>query len=284
MPCSGDRAAIESQEQLERLNRASDFFGDPIKRWSDWFAFVRSSKSKAYASGRAALISQYGTPSVGISKPDAARLFGKNDRMCDDFMFVVFNADIHKSHHLKSWNQELMLVSDIHLVNGPDGEIPSLVGFYRVSNKVMDRAGNLPAFERSLQGSYQFLPCIANWEPCPFRRSTPAEQNNFVVEQIQSAPKVMHSISNNKSSVGQESGFRRMDIDNEVIYFVPRIDLVDGDRVGVSGAEIIQKSAQIVDMFFGSFNLQVCASERRRHNIDQIYWRVGHRIIPILNS
>jgi hypothetical protein len=94
----------------------------------------------------------------------------------------------------------------------------------------------------------------------------------------------MHSISNNKSSVGQESGFRRMDIDNEVIYFVPRIDLVDGDRVGVSGAEIIQKSAQIVDMFFGSFNLQVCASERRRHNIDQIYWRVGHRIIPILNS
>ena len=127
------------QQDLERLNRARDFFGDPMQRWHDGLTLKNSSKMEAYANGRIALVIQCRLPTVNVAiEPDFARVIGKDSGMFNDDAFIILKADTRKPHYLESWNQELVFINDIQIVQGPEERIPSLVGFYRIQNKIMD--------------------------------------------------------------------------------------------------------------------------------------------------
>jgi hypothetical protein len=82
-----------SDKQLERLNCARDFFGDPVKRWNDWLALVRSSKHEAYTNGYAAFVLKCRVPSVGHVEFQTTRSFRKDWRVFNDEMFIILKAD-----------------------------------------------------------------------------------------------------------------------------------------------------------------------------------------------
>jgi hypothetical protein len=56
------------QEELERLNRARDFFGDCVKRWDDWLTLMRVPKGEAVSEGRLALIYHFRVSTKGIKR------------------------------------------------------------------------------------------------------------------------------------------------------------------------------------------------------------------------
>ncbi len=56
---------------------------------------------------------------------------------------IVLKMDSIKPHNLKHWNENLMLVSNIEVVESPKSRIPALVGFNRIPNKSNDRIRDL---------------------------------------------------------------------------------------------------------------------------------------------
>jgi hypothetical protein len=49
-------SAFPLQEDIERFNRARDFFGNPVERWNNRLSLKRNACIENYCSGRMALI------------------------------------------------------------------------------------------------------------------------------------------------------------------------------------------------------------------------------------
>src|SRR6478609_4490354 len=117
-----------SDENIERFNRARDFFGDPAKRWQDRLSLEGCSKVEEYSCGRMALIVYCEIHSVQMSESLTPRIIHENRIKRNDGAFVILKANTLNQHKLQHWNQQLMLVPDVQVVSGPEGEITSLVG------------------------------------------------------------------------------------------------------------------------------------------------------------
>jgi hypothetical protein len=61
---------------------------------------------------------------------------------------LVFNLNIVGAAVMDHWSQEPVLVSPVHIVNGPDGEVPSVVRLYIAENEV----------EQPFTGDIYFVP------------------------------------------------------------------------------------------------------------------------------
>ena len=192
-------AALAHSEQVEAFNRARDFFGNPVQRWNDWLALVSGTKTEQYNSGRHALILHCDIPVIG-QKDTTSSVQIVRDAVIYRSVLVCLKADIDKTHNLQHWNQELVLIPDVQVVHGPDGIIPSLVGFYGVQNEVVNGLGNLVCFESILKGAYKFLPRVSDWKSGPLGRLAPS-QNDLEVEKIKSASKIMQRVSDDECGI-----------------------------------------------------------------------------------
>jgi hypothetical protein len=240
-----------AETDAERLDRARDFFGDPVKRWNDRLVLEGHSYIEEYVRGRLALVLHCNIPVVLFPKPNPAG-FVHDVRVNENkIVRVILKANTLKPHKLHHWNEKLMLVPDVHIVNSPEGVIPSLVGFYRIQDKVMNGLGDLLLFQSAIKGTYQFLPRIADWEPCPFVGSAIAPQNNLVVHEIQGAAEIVQNVPNDKRGI----------IGGEGRYVNPKVicsslDIfVNTERVEVRARENAQQGIQVSDVFYGPFNL-----------------------------
>lgn len=64
----------------------------------------------------------------------------------DNFTSLIFKFDAFNGRQLNDWNQEPMFVSNVELVNGPDGRIPSIVRLYLGHHEVKEIGGGTVYF------------------------------------------------------------------------------------------------------------------------------------------
>lgn len=243
-----------ANENIERFNRARDFFGDPIKRWQDRLSLEGCSKVEQYRRGRMALIVHCEIPSVQMPESHAPRIVHENRINRNLDVFVIFKANTLYQHKLQHWNQKLMLIHDIEIVNSPEGIIPSLVGFYRIQNKSLNGRSDLLLFQSAVKKTFEFLPRVSDWEACPLRGVSIASENNLVVHEIQSTAQVVQHVSDDEGSLSdiQES----MKLKPDIICSHLSI-FIDMNRVEVRAKEVIEKRIEVIDVLQGPFNLFV---------------------------
>jgi hypothetical protein len=170
-------------------------------------------------------------------------------------VLVVFKADAAKSHKLEHWNQELVLIPDIQVVQGPQGVIPSFVGLHDIKYDLRDLGIDLLLFESTRQGGYKSVPRIANRKASPLRGNASTFQNSSVVKKIEGASQVGERVSDHKSDyLGGKIG--EVVINPEMIY--PAFDIfLDSESVKVRVNEVYEQRVKVVDVLLGPLNLEV---------------------------
>jgi hypothetical protein len=243
-------------EQLKRLNRARNFFGDPRQRYDDRLRLKGHPQIEYYRSGQMALVLHCHSAVVSILQSDTAGLVHEPHLVrVNRETLVIFKAEINKCHHLQHWNEQLMFVPDIHVVKGPDEWIPSRVGFYIIQDKVANPERDLLLFQSTIQGDYKFLPSIAHWEPSPLCRSSVALQNYLVPQQIKGTSEVMQCIPNGEGNI-VTGETRREHIDSQVIRSLPCI-VFNSDGMKIIGlGKIADQRNNVSDVLFGPLNLK----------------------------
>jgi hypothetical protein len=220
-----------------------------MQRWNDRLVLEGCSKVKEYCGGRMALILDVNVNVWGQS--DAAGVVHQVELpLINRKMFIVLKADTVESKKLEQWDEKLMLVPDVHIVESPEGVIPSRVGFYVVKDEIVDRTGDLLLFQSAIKGNYKLLPRIANWEGRPIRRAT----DKSVVEDIQSASQVVQCVTDNKCC-STEGKWRWLDVNAKVIAQLFRV-FIDADSVEVRCEELCDSGVNVVDVLLGPLNLE----------------------------
>jgi len=208
-----DRAALLSDEQLESLNCARNFFSDGAKRWNNRLILESSSRIEEYRRGRLAIILHCQMPS--LVRSTKIKAVGLGQVQCDGVrdLFIVLKAHIPEFHPLNYWDEMLVFIPVIKVMQGVEGIIPTRVGFYVFQNKLTDSNGNLLLFQSLFQPGYKFLPTIADWEQRPL---SGAYTTGSEAEQIERTPQIMERISNYQCATVARK-FRKIDIDTDVI-------------------------------------------------------------------
>jgi hypothetical protein len=167
----------------------------------------------------------------------------------------VLKADISERHYLENWNEQLMLVRDVHIVQGPQGPIPNLVGSDDIDDEVPQRnggpvIGKFLLFQSAIYGTYKFLPLIANWKmsmevglPCKFLE-------NSVVEEIERTSQVVQGVSDDKGSRSGGKVSEECDTDT-----IPSLLLLHANGVEIRRGKLGQELIQVSDVLHGPFNL-----------------------------
>ena len=110
---------------LEGVNRARHTFGDFMERWGDRLALKGNSFVEEYHRGRMALVLH-----CNCSFPFKFKTLGTIREVGlavrkKDFFFIVLKADVREPHHVENWNKQLVLIPDIHIVQGPQEGFPA---------------------------------------------------------------------------------------------------------------------------------------------------------------
>lgn len=237
-------------QRIEQFNRARDFFGDPVQRRKDQLVLTSSSKIENYIHGRTALVLQCYFPSLCADKSYAPGTAGKVEALpIDGIVFIILKAYIVEFHRLKHWDDKLMFVQVIQVMQGPQVVIPSLVGFYGVQDVFTERFADLLFFESRIQAGYKFLPRIRDWETRPFVSLS----DSGGVEQIERTPEIMERIANYKCARITRK-FRRVDVEFDEGRSI-RV-LFNADTIEVGVEKPFENRIQILDVLLGPLNLE----------------------------
>jgi hypothetical protein len=253
--CASD--ITTDSEALKRFNRARDFFGDTCQRHKDRLILEQSVWSEEYTQGRLALILDCDLPVVSIHKPDAAGFIHGVASPTDSPAFIVLKADIHNRHKLQRWDEKLMFVANVHLVQSPEGVIPSRVGFYGIDNKISEYRANLLLFESTAEPpTYKFFPRILDGKVSPFCDRAIASRDDLVVHEVKSTSKIVEGISSRESDFIARKQILS-DIDAKEILAALRI-IIDARSVTVRVVPEGQRERVYVrDVLVGPLNLFV---------------------------
>lgn len=193
---------LSEKQRLERLNNARNFFGDPVQRWNDRLASEGKSVVEKYSSGRMAFILYSKILSEELAQRQSPRLIG-NQQFIERPFFSIFvlKANAPDVHDLQDWNQELMFVPNIQVVQSPDRVIPSLVGFYLIQEKIMDFDLDLLLFEDVDEGGFQFISGIANGKSTVLADLSAALDDDVIPQNIEGASKIVEHIPDHHSGI-----------------------------------------------------------------------------------
>jgi hypothetical protein len=193
---------LSEKKRLERLNRARNFFGDPVQRRDDRLTFEGKSIIEEYSSGRMALILYSKIFPLELVQRQSPRLVGNQPLLKRPFFSIfVLKANTSNVDDLQEWNKELMFVSNIQVIQSPDRVIPSLVGLYVVQEQIMDFDLDLLLFEKIHEGSFQFISGIANGKPTVFGDFPATLYDNVVPENVECAPEIVQHIPDHHSGI-----------------------------------------------------------------------------------
>jgi hypothetical protein len=148
-----------------------------------------------------------------------------------------------------------MFVRNVHIVQGPQGPIPSLVGFYDIDDEVPQRnsgpvIGKFLLFQSAIYGTYKFLPLIADWKMSMQVGLTRKFIENSVVENIERTSQIVQGIADDEGSRGSGKVSEECNTDAIVPFL-----LLDGNGVKVRRGKIGQELIQVIDVLHGPFNL-----------------------------
>jgi hypothetical protein len=240
---------------FEGINRARDILREIGERWNDRLILEGNSYVEYYRRGRMALIVCLKNSFPVQSEPvGILRKVGLPIRR-EDIPVLIFKANIRESHYLKHWDEQLMLVENAHIVQGPEGPIPSLVGFYFIDNKIPQLngarvTGKTLLFQSSVNLSYKFMPLISDWKARPVIGFPSQAIECTVVHEIKSASHIVQSISDDESSIADREMSEKSNED-----FVTPFLFLDSDGVKIRSGKGRNEFVQVMDVLHGPFNL-----------------------------
>jgi hypothetical protein len=254
-------SAFPLQQEIERFNRASEFFGDPVERWNNRLSLERNVQVENYRRGRMALVldCEFTAPRIlnsPLVEPNAAGLIhevgvlGKMNRA-----LIILKANISEHHHLQHWNKKFVFIPYIQPVKCPEGVITSLVGLYPVQNKTADIRKDLLLFQSAIYGSFQFFPGVEYWEASPIRSLSVALNHNLVPQEVKRASKIVQSISQDHSDV--ICGKRHIIESDMQMNKVPAVIEFNADGMKIVRSDPLGENRfNIRDVLLGPVNLQ----------------------------
>lgn len=127
-----------------------------------------------------------------------------------NFPSMIFNANIANGRIMDHWNQEPVLVSNVKFVNGPDGNIPSLVRLY-LANDELVKIGSGDIYFQVLQGRFKMILGEINRESGlgpVLRGNQPI--NGLKPCVVETGPKIMNGIPESQSEFIDECSLRRV--------------------------------------------------------------------------
>lgn len=240
-----------SQASGKRLNRARDFFGDPAERWNNYAKVQRSSLAENYLAGEVALILDCDVSGAHFKYRNhggsTETVEMERSSSHDWLTLLVFKATTSKCDRLKNWEQQLMLVHDVQIVERPEEVIPSAVGLYLVNKKLVNTVAYDSIFQSQVNALHKFLPRIADWKHCSACWFDGASN----ISEIQCTPEIVQGISNNQSRVIRGKVGQKLDYQ----VLLPSRILLDSERVRIWPGELLQERVKFKDVLFGPLNL-----------------------------
>ncbi|MGA9040369.1 MAG: hypothetical protein WB421_07530 [Terriglobales bacterium] len=250
--------SIEGREQFQSfkgINHARNILREASERWNDRLVLEGNSYAECYARGRMALVVYLKlSPSASLEPVRILRKVGLP--LCqENLSMLILKADVRESHYLENWNQQFMFVRDVHIVQGPEGPISSLVSLHVVDHEVPQADSTCMIdkfllFQSAIYGTYKFFPRVSDWKARPVVSHSRYAIKSSVVQQIKSASHVMQRITNDEGS----SGFRELSNENNENTVLPSVFL-DSERVKIGSGKDRDKLIQVTDVLHGPFNL-----------------------------
>ena len=161
--------------------------------------------------------------------------------------FFVLKAHIVDFQKLSHRDEKLVLIDDIHLVQSPEGKIPSLIGLYCFQYVLEDIGGDLPLFESCRKGVFELFLRVANREPRKLCRAVA----NLKIQNVEGASQIVQCIPNEHSDsiCGEWLHYDEAHISGFSL-------LLDANRIEVRAKPSPNKQNDIADVMIGPFNLE----------------------------
>jgi hypothetical protein len=240
-------------DPLKGINRARDSFRELRERWDNRLVLKRGAYAEDYCRGRIALLVYCKVSFPPDPEPVGILRVVRPHR--ENISVLILKADVRELHYLEHWDEQLMLVRDVHIVQGPQGAVPSRVGFYDIDHEVSqcDSApivGKFLLFQSAIYGTYKFVPLIADWK-MSMEISLPSKFiEDSVVQQIKRTSEVVQGVSDDKSGVGSREVSEECNADTSSALL-----LLDANGVKVRRGKFGQQLIQVIDVLHGPFNL-----------------------------
>jgi hypothetical protein len=260
--CNGENAVtgrVGSSEPVvevdcfKGINRARNIIGEACKRWDNRLVLERDAYSKEYCRGRMAFLVCF---KFSISNAETVGIIRKVRQSVsqENIPVLILKADVGEPHYLECWDEQLMLVRNIHIVEGPQGAIPSRVGLYYINNEISQRNSALVVekpllFESAIYGAYKFMPFITNWKAGEFVGLPGNFVKDLVIEQVERTSQIMQCVSNNKSSSGSGEVFGDSDSNS-----IAPLLFLDANGVKIRSQKTGKELIEIADVLHGPLN------------------------------
>jgi len=240
-------------QQSETLDRARDFLGNPRERWDDRLRLEGKSYVEQYRDGRMAIVLHLEILPVQTLQSDPAGGIEENRRLLDCYSVLVLKADIANSHKLDDWDEKLVFIRNVEFVKSPEGRIPSLVGFYRIENEVVDSRSDLLLMQSAINGCFKLLPRVANWKLGMAVNDSTASNDNFGIQNVQCASQVVQRIPDYYGGSFYIEPMSQIQAKPDPLTSV----FLDRNLVEVRLNKSFESRFKVVDVMIGPFNLSV---------------------------
>src|ERR1700690_776364 len=155
-----------------------------------------------------------------------------------------------KYNAIKNWEDDLVLVEDVQLVQGPQGIIPSRVGLYIVEDDISEHTP-IPYFFNPVDGIFNRFPRLSNWELGVAGDFYPQPSVKITPNQVKSGSKIVNNIPDNGGNILREQRIKWV-VEKQLPGIF--VNLSDG------AVEVINKRFQcgikLTDVLFGPFYLE----------------------------
>ncbi len=238
------------EERLKRVEDAGDNFRKVMERWNDRLALEGSSYWELYFCGRVALVLDC---QLAFQMKRRGGLVPERDAPVVDrhlHAFLVLKKYSPENHTLQGWDDKLVLIHNVEIVESPEGGIPSLVGFYFIPNKITNSLSRL-LFKSTVDYGYKFFPRLEDWKLCMFAGVPVLAENCLTEKNIKSTTQVMNGVSNDQGGpISWE--LASVPLDPQKVY--PNL-FIDKERIEVRIPKAADQILQVNDVLIGPFNL-----------------------------
>ncbi|HEY2966986.1 MAG TPA: hypothetical protein VGK75_01355 [Casimicrobiaceae bacterium] len=235
--------------RLEQIDGFANKFRELMERWENRLVIGRQSLAKQYTEGRFTVILEFkrripwGNATSHNSLTFSESAANGSARYSPIFFpsgVFEIGACTSKPHH---WDQELVFISNVQTVKGPDGVIPSWMGLYNIQQN----RGNFREliYYSMLNGLCKFLPAIHSGKV-----ETPV-LDSFAEHEIQSRSQVVNCISSDKRDFIW-NGLQKSDCETMLSSFGV---FLFGENIEVRLEEFVKTRLELADVLVGPINL-----------------------------
>ena len=207
-----------------------------------------------YSEGRATWVFDMNAPLKRADINGRGVSSGSGESLMD--FSILLHANIANRGILNNWNEKPMLVSHIHNMHGPNGEIPSVVGLY-LARKKIEKSRRGSVYFQIPKGNFKLLAHGINGEFSSLPVATGDQSlNGFQPNIIESALEIVDGISDDQwQAVEGLSILSACKVALDVFQSTVRVYMA---RNSQSFFQAINAPLKISDVMVGPFDLETC--------------------------